>query len=105
MNLFGNPFEKQLCDVTRRHFFSKCAVSLGSVALASLLNDRLLAAETPKRRYRCAGRVDGGQLVLTYAARHDRGHYYGWAALQRGGLLTGVRRDPAASFAGKWAGG
>src|SRR3954447_16228407 len=48
MNLFGNPFEKQLCDVTRRHFFSKCAVSLGSVALASLLNDRLLATESPK---------------------------------------------------------
>ncbi len=48
MNFFGNPFEKQLCDVTRRHFFSKCAVGLGSVALASLLNDRLLASESPK---------------------------------------------------------
>src|SRR3954469_5451239 len=48
MNLFGNRSEAHLCDVTRRHFFSKCAVGLGSVALASLLNDRLLAADSTK---------------------------------------------------------
>ena len=30
-------------DITRRHFFGKCGVGLGSIALASLLSDRLLA--------------------------------------------------------------
>src|SRR3954467_1413225 len=30
-------------DITRRHFFGKCGVGLGSIALASLLSDRLFA--------------------------------------------------------------
>ena len=33
---------------TRRHFFSRCALGLGSIALSSLLNDRLLAADAAK---------------------------------------------------------
>src|SRR5688572_18933725 len=37
-----------LRDVTRRHFFSRCAMGLGSVALASLLNDRIFAADARK---------------------------------------------------------
>lgn len=34
----------QLQQVTRRQFFGKCAVGIGGVALASLLNERLLAS-------------------------------------------------------------
>src|SRR5215218_8374790 len=37
-----------LRSITRRHFFSQCALGLGSIALGSLLNDQLLAADTPK---------------------------------------------------------
>ena len=40
MNSFGNPF----AEITRRHFFSQCAMGLGSVALASLLDERDLFA-------------------------------------------------------------
>ena len=36
-----------LRSLTRRHFFSKCAVGLGSVALASLLNGQKLRAAEP----------------------------------------------------------
>src|SRR5580698_7092986 len=32
-----------LRDITRRQFFSRCGVGLGSIALASLMNDSLLA--------------------------------------------------------------
>ena len=32
--------------VTRRHFFSQCSMGLGSVALASLLNDGTLQTHT-----------------------------------------------------------
>ena len=39
--------QQQLRTITRRHFFGKCASGIGSVALASLLNDRLLAAAAP----------------------------------------------------------
>src|SRR5215210_1236915 len=35
-----NPLQ----TVTRRHFFSRCSMGLGSVALASLLNDGTLRA-------------------------------------------------------------
>jgi hypothetical protein len=42
-----NRFEHPLCATTRRHFFSQCALGLGSIALGSLLNDRLLA-DTPR---------------------------------------------------------
>ena len=31
-----------LRDITRRHFFSRCGLGLGSIALASLLNERKL---------------------------------------------------------------
>jgi hypothetical protein len=42
-------YRTALRDITRRHFFSQCAVGLGSIALASLLNEqRSLAAEAPK---------------------------------------------------------
>src|SRR5688572_28873523 len=43
-----NSPENSLLGTTRRHFFSQCALGLGSVALGSLLNDQLLAAEAPK---------------------------------------------------------
>jgi hypothetical protein len=36
--------EEHLRDITRRHFFSRCGVGLGSIALASLMDDRLAAA-------------------------------------------------------------
>jgi hypothetical protein len=34
-----------LLDITRRHFFGRCAMGLGGIALASLINDRLFGAE------------------------------------------------------------
>jgi hypothetical protein len=37
-----------LRDITRRHFFSKCAVGLGSIALASLLDANKLFGKEPK---------------------------------------------------------
>src|SRR6266536_1113130 len=38
------PFDpvSHLAQVTRRHFFSRCAMGLGGIALASMLNDRKL---------------------------------------------------------------
>jgi hypothetical protein len=39
--------KSQVCELTRRHFFSRCGMGLGGIALASLLNERLLAAEVP----------------------------------------------------------
>src|SRR5436190_6453187 len=33
-------FNSDLRDITRRHFFSKCGLGLGSIALASLLGER-----------------------------------------------------------------
>src|SRR5262245_45064854 len=44
-----NPFLRhlhtdRLLAVTRRQFFGKCAVGIGSAALASLLNEQLMAA-------------------------------------------------------------
>src|SRR4051812_1093365 len=45
-------FEEQnpiLRDITRRHFFSKCGLGLGSIALASLLGgQKVLGADAPK---------------------------------------------------------
>src|SRR5258705_7027218 len=39
-------FNSNLRDLTRRHFFSKCGLGLGSIALASLLGEKkLLGAE------------------------------------------------------------
>src|SRR5258705_471793 len=34
-------------QTTRRHFFGRCALGLGGIALASLMNERFLAAEPP----------------------------------------------------------
>jgi hypothetical protein len=36
-----------LAHLTRRHFFSRCAMGLGGIALASLMNERLLGAQSP----------------------------------------------------------
>src|SRR6187549_1531515 len=44
MNFFENH---QLLESTRRHFFSRCALGLGSIALGSLLNDRRAFAAGP----------------------------------------------------------
>src|ERR1017187_8084250 len=44
MDDFMNPYEESLRYRTRRQFFRDCGVGLGSVALASLLNQNLLAA-------------------------------------------------------------
>src|SRR5688572_13878723 len=38
--------QEQLKGVTRRQFFGRCSAGIGSVALASLLNERLFAAES-----------------------------------------------------------
>jgi hypothetical protein len=38
---------ERLQAVTRRQFFGRCATGIGSLALASLLNERLFAARTP----------------------------------------------------------
>ena len=35
-----------LLDVTRRHFFRQAGFGLGAIALASLLDERLFAADT-----------------------------------------------------------
>src|SRR5216117_1535811 len=40
-----NSLEK-LCFVTRRKFFRQCGTGIGSLALASLLNEKLFAADT-----------------------------------------------------------
>ncbi|MDO8542097.1 MAG: DUF1501 domain-containing protein [Opitutaceae bacterium] len=45
MNHFPPP--EYLCQLTRRHFFSRCGVGLGGIALASLLGSRRLSAATP----------------------------------------------------------
>src|SRR5688572_12217624 len=44
----NNSDPSLLKSATRRHFFSQCAMGLGSLALGSLLNDQLLAAEQTK---------------------------------------------------------
>ena len=36
---------QRLRDTTRRHFFGKCSAGLGSIALASLLNDGRIYAD------------------------------------------------------------
>src|SRR5690348_1291861 len=41
--------EEHIRDITRRHFFANCKVGLGSLALASMLDGRLLGA-TPTER-------------------------------------------------------
>ena len=43
-----NPAELYLRDVTRRHFFGRCAVGLGAVALNSLLQRDALGASADR---------------------------------------------------------
>jgi hypothetical protein len=38
-------YNESLKAITRRHFFGKCATGIGTVALASVLNERLFSAE------------------------------------------------------------
>src|SRR5512138_409806 len=38
---------EKLQAVTRRHFFGRCATGIGSLALASLLNEQAFGARTP----------------------------------------------------------
>jgi hypothetical protein len=40
--------QEALHTVTRRHFFRRCGVGLGGVALTSLLNDKLFALDAVK---------------------------------------------------------
>ena len=47
MNAQQHLYSEQLKAVTRRHFFKQCGVGLGSMALTSLLNDKLLAGNSP----------------------------------------------------------
>ena len=41
----GNSKRERLRAITRRHFFGECRTGLGALALASLLDERLLAAD------------------------------------------------------------
>ncbi|MCI0745804.1 MAG: DUF1501 domain-containing protein [Verrucomicrobia subdivision 3 bacterium] len=47
MNTVRIPPELFLQETTRRHFFSRCAMGLGGIALASLMNEKLFGAEAP----------------------------------------------------------
>jgi hypothetical protein len=47
MNLHQTLQRERLQAITRRHFFGRCATGIGSLALASLLNERGFAARTP----------------------------------------------------------
>ena len=42
------PEDRWLLLETRRHFFGRCAIGLGQIALAGLLADGKLEAETAK---------------------------------------------------------
>ena len=41
-----NAYSEYLRTITRRHFFKNCGIGLGTVALASLVNEKLFAAES-----------------------------------------------------------
>ena len=47
LKLDGTGAESWLQNTTRRHFFSRCAMGLGGIALASLMNERLFGAQVP----------------------------------------------------------
>jgi hypothetical protein len=50
-HFFHNPnHHGSLDDITRRHFFSKCAVGLGGIALGALLSENKILAAEPKIR-------------------------------------------------------
>ena len=58
-----------LRDITRRHFFSRCGVGVGSMALASLLADEGLAAIAPRDP---ANPLNGdGPVVRDLSAHRD----------------------------------
>jgi len=67
-----NPEEERLLLLTRRHLFQQCGVGLGSLALATLLNDgRALAAPAPPRKPGAAGKPAPGAVnPLTAKAPH-----------------------------------
>src|SRR6186713_1262468 len=48
MNKQQSVFEEALRATTRRHFFRKCGVGLGGLALTSLLSEKLLGVESAK---------------------------------------------------------
>src|SRR5688500_16634576 len=43
----NNSYDSQIAATTRRQFFSRCAMGLGSVALASLLDNRAAEPTLP----------------------------------------------------------
>ncbi|MFN7139085.1 MAG: DUF1501 domain-containing protein, partial [Limisphaerales bacterium] len=48
-HFFNNPdYEGDLREITRRHFFSKCAVGLGSIALGALMSENKIFGSTPE---------------------------------------------------------
>src|SRR6267142_4097804 len=47
MNIFDQELKKRM---TRRHFFGRTSAGLGTIALASLLNDNLFAAREKKAK-------------------------------------------------------
>jgi hypothetical protein len=63
-----NPLQEQMLRETRRYFFGRCAAGIGTAALASLLNPKLLAraAPAPERTTR------GVLPALHYPARAKR---------------------------------
>jgi hypothetical protein len=61
---------------------------------------------TLDRSYRCAGRMEGAQLVLDYCAHRARGDgkYFGWSTLLKQGAVAEAVRDPREEFSGNWTG-
>ena len=47
-----DPIHEQSKLLTRRYFFGRAAAGIGTAALASLLNERLLAGRRPAARSR-----------------------------------------------------
>lgn len=60
----------------------------------------------PSRFYRCAGRIEGGHLVLNYVAHRTdgNGHYHGWAQLRRQRQVADAIPDPRLELSGNWTG-
>ena len=50
------PEHPQALQATRRHFFGRCGLSLGSIALGSLLSQSLAAGESAASGIRCRGK-------------------------------------------------
>ena len=43
-----NPLDEYRLQLTRRHFFSRCSLGIGTAALAALLKEDGLAASRPR---------------------------------------------------------